>query len=98
MAQVRRVRIPIAQASIKISSNVDAMDIDSPLIIPVSKLQLKNNGATSFTLQSIPSTGRKRVRFAWQIALMCYGLYTAQVNAHLTNFLETSVYGASGSN
>jgi len=53
VAQVRRVRIPIAQAFIKISSNVDAMDIDSPFIIPVSKLQLKNNGATSSTLQSI---------------------------------------------
>jgi len=46
----------------------------------------------------IPSTGRKRVRFAWQIALICDGLYTVQVNAHLTSFLETSVYGASGSN
>ncbi len=29
------------------------MDIDSPLIIPVSKLQLKNNRATSSTLQSM---------------------------------------------
>ncbi len=65
---------------------------------PLRQISVKNVILPVFRSLSIPSTGRKRVRFAWQIALICDGLYTAQVNARLTNFLEKLVYGASGSN